>query len=120
LRYQDPMRPPVSQEQLNRRKEVRHTVHLIGRLRIGENSFPLEVGDLSVSGALILMKDPPAAGTQAELWIEGYGPIAIQIVHGGAYFCGISFNDPAEHRLKLQHWLGEDRARRQTIAASAA
>jgi hypothetical protein len=105
---------------LDRRKEVRHTVHLIGRLHYCGKSFPLEVGDLSVSGALILMKDPPPAGTAAALWIEGYGPIAIQIVHGGAYFCGISFNEPAEHRLKLQHWLGEDPARRQPIAASAA
>lgn len=105
---------------MDRRKEVRHTVNLIGKLSYGEKSFPLEVGDLSVSGALILMKDPPAAGTAADLWIEGYGPIAIQIVHGGAYFCGISFNDPAEHRLKLQHWLGEDPARRQPISANAA
>jgi hypothetical protein len=105
---------------LERRKEVRHTVHLIGRMRHGNKTFPLEVGDLSSSGALILMKDPPPAGTPAELWIEDYGPIAIQIMHGGAYFCGISFNEPAQHRLRLQHWLVEDPAHRQPIAANAA
>jgi hypothetical protein len=113
------MRQPASQQHLDRRKEERHTVHLLGRLRYGEKSVPLEVGDLSGSGALILMKDPPPTGTAAELWIEDYGPMAIQIVHRGAYFCGISFNHPAEHRVKLQHWLGEDPAR-QPMAANAA
>jgi hypothetical protein len=101
-------RESAAQLYSERRKEVRHAVQLKGVLQSGETKFPLEVGDLSASGALILVKGAPSVGTLAQLWIEEYGPIAIRVMHAGAYFCGVSFLDPAAHRLRLQHWLGED------------
>jgi hypothetical protein len=102
------LRPPATQQQLERRRDIRHEVHLKGRLRFGENVFPLEIGDLSIGGALILVKGPPPAGATAELWIEDYGPITIEIRHSGAYFCGVAFVEPAAHRLSLRRWLTED------------
>ena len=89
-------------------------------MQFGDKKFPLEVGDLSASGALILVKDPPSVGSKAELWIEDYGPIAIEVMRAGAYFCGVSFTDPAAHRLRLQHWLGEDAPQPSRLPATAA
>ena len=102
------LRPPATQQQLERRGGIRQEVHLKGRLRFGENVLPLEIGDLSIGGALVLVKGPPPAGASAELWIEDYGPIMIQIRHSGAYFCGVAFVEPAVHRSSLQRWLAED------------
>jgi hypothetical protein len=99
-----------------RRKDTRYRVHLKGRLLWGENSVNLEVGDLSASGALILVKDGPKSGATAELWIENYGPIAIRIMHSGAYFCGIAFEDAASLRPALRHWLNEDSPMETTAA----
>ena len=101
-------REPRSQPQAERRKDVRHAVHPKGMLMSGGKAVPLEVGDLSFSGALILVKGSPPAGTTAELWVEDYGPIAVRIVHSGAYFCGVAFQDPAGHRTPLLRWLSED------------
>ena len=103
-----------------RRKEIRRTVELKGVLHADGNKFALEVGDLSASGALILVKGAPSVGTVAELWIEDYGPMAIKIMHAGAYFCGVSFVDPAAHRLRLQHWLGDDAPPPSRLPATAA
>lgn len=103
-----------------RRKEIRHTVELKGVLLSDGKKFPSEVGDLSASGALILVKGAPPIGTAAELWIEDYGPIAIKVMHAGAYFCGVSFLDPAAHRLRLQHWLGDDAPPPSRLPATAA
>ena len=98
----------LSPTPLERRKEQRHDVQLIGRLRCGGITFALEVGDLSSLGALILLKGAPPVGTIAELWIEDYGPIVIKVMHAGAYFCGVEFVEPAAHRTQLLKWLGED------------
>src|SRR5258708_5407128 len=99
-------REPAARLHSDRRKEVRHTVELKGMLHSGGKKFPLEVGDLSASGGLMLMKGSPSIGTMAELRLEGYGPIALKVMHSGAYFCGVAFADPAAHRLRLQHWPG--------------
>ena len=102
-----------------KRREERHTAHQLGRLRRGDKSFPLKVGDLSYSGALILIKDAPPVGAMAVLWIEDYGPIAIQVVRSGAYYCGVSFAKPAAHRLKLQYWLAAELAHSERKNAAA-
>jgi hypothetical protein len=106
-----------SRSSSERRKDERHDVHLRGRMRLGEKFVPLEVGDLSRTGALILMKGAPERGAAAELWIEDYGPVAIEVMHSGAYFCGVSFREPTAHRLKLQYWLGEESGPQQTSHA---
>ena len=91
-----------------RRKEERHDVQLIGTLGCNGQTFAVEIGDLSSLSALILLKDAPAAGTIAELWIEDYGPIAIKVMHAGAYFCGVEFVDPGTHRGQMLKWLNEE------------
>jgi hypothetical protein len=101
---------PHSRPHAERRRDVRREVHLKGTLISGGKTVTLEIGDLSFSGALILVKGSPPAGTCAELWVEDYGPIAVQIVHSGAYFCGVAFKDHAGHRTPLLRWLSEDTA----------
>src|SRR5882672_4848016 len=100
-----------------RRKEKRLDAHLKGRLRFAARTFAMEIGDLSRSGALVLVKDPPPPGALAELWIEDYGPIAIQVMHSGVYFCGVAFDEAATHCSRLLGWLGEDTI---PVAAGAA
>ena len=102
------LRAPATQQPLARRREIRHEVHLKGKLCFGDTVLPAEIGDLSMGGALVLVKGAPLAGATAELWIEDDGPIVIEVRHSGAYFCGVAFVEPAAHRLSLQRWLGQD------------
>jgi hypothetical protein len=111
---------PLSRPSAERRKDTRHAVHLKGTLMGGGKPVPLEIGDLSFSGALILAKGSPPAGTSAELWVEDYGPIAVHIVHSGAYFCGVAFKDPDGHHAPLLRWLSEDTAPMQMRGGGAA
>jgi PilZ domain-containing protein len=92
----------------DRRRERRHGVKLAGKLVAGANTMRVEIGDLSISGALILVRGAPPAGSACDLWIEDYGPVAIQIMHAGGYFCGVAFTDPTAHRLRLRAWIGDD------------
>jgi hypothetical protein len=91
-----------------RRKEYRVQVSLRGRLLSDGQSIAVEIGDISASGALVMLKGAPKLGTNCELWIEEYGPIDVQVAHAGAYFCGLSFADPGVHRFKLQKWLSQE------------
>ena len=91
-----------------RRKEYRVQVSLRGRLLVDGKTIPVEIGDISASGALVMLKGAPERGIKAELWIEEYGPIEVQIAHSGAYFCGLSFADPGAHRFRLQKWLTQE------------
>jgi PilZ domain len=97
-----------SRHQPERRRKTRHELPLKGKLRSGEKLLAVEIGDISLAGALILVNDAPPPGATAELWIEDCGPIAIEIVRSGAFFCGVAFKDPARHRTPLLRWLSED------------
>ena len=88
-----------------RRKEYRVQVSLRGRLLTGGQTVAVEIGDISASGALVMLKGAPQPGIMGELWIEEYGPIDVHVAHSGTYFCGLSFADPGAHRFKLQKWL---------------
>jgi hypothetical protein len=105
---QTPMATERASRPADRRKETRYGMQLKGRLRAGDTSLPLEIGDLSFSGALVLMKNAPPAGASAELWIEDYGPILAHIVHSGTYFCGVAFKDASGHKTPLLRWIDED------------
>ena len=96
---------PICQE---RRKEYRVQVQLRGKLQIDSEPLAVEIGDISASGALVMLKGAPQPGMMGQLWIEDYGPIAVAVAHSGTYFCGLSFADPDTHRFKLQKWLTQE------------
>jgi hypothetical protein len=102
-----------------RRKERRQQVQLRGKLRCGGRTYPVQIGDLSLSGAFVLVKEAPKAGTNAELWIENHGPIAVEIRHSGDYFCGVEFANPLEHRNVVWGWLRQDEIRRELVGCGA-
>jgi hypothetical protein len=92
----------------DRRKERRFDVELHGELRYDSAAFAVQIADISGSGALIFMDHPPATGSKAELWIEDFGTLPIQIMRTGEYFCGVEFTDPARHRDRLLDWLRQE------------
>ena len=91
-----------------RRREKRYEVELAGELRFDGVVIPVRVADLSASGALIMVSDPPPAGSVVELWIPDFGSLDVEIMHAGDNFAGVALIDPAKHRERLMIWLRED------------
>jgi hypothetical protein len=100
-----------------RRKERRYEVQLNGELRFDGEALPVRIADLSGSGALVFVENPPGAGSEAELWIENFGEVTVEIMHAGESFCGLAFVHPALCRDRLLEWLrheaGSERAAAQ-------
>jgi hypothetical protein len=92
----------------DRRKERRFDVELYGELRYDDAAFPVQIADISGSGALVFMESPPPAGSKAELWIKDFGILPIQIMRSGEYFCGVEITDPARYRKRLLEWLRQE------------
>jgi hypothetical protein len=88
-----------------RRREKRYEVQLRGEMGVDGEVLPVTVGDLSGSGALVMMAEPPDQGTIADLWIAGFGDVEIKIMFCGDGMCGVMFTRPAEHRDRLLKWL---------------
>jgi hypothetical protein len=93
---------------IDRRKDQRFEVELHGELRYEAVAFAVQIADISGSGALVFMEDPPPAGTKAELWIEDFGILPIQIMRAGECFCGVAITDPAGYRDRLLDWLRQE------------
>jgi len=91
----------------DRRKERRYEVELHGELRIDDACYEVQIADISGSGALVFMEDPPEAGSTADLWIEDFGIVPIEIMHAGEHFCGVAISNPAKYRDRLLSWLRE-------------
>jgi len=102
--------PPDSQgaNPSDRRKERRYEVELHGELRYEGAAVAVQIADISGSGALVFMEDPPPAGTEAQLWIEDFGIIPIEIMHAGEHFCGVAISNPARYRDRLLDWLRQE------------
>src|SRR5258705_8105485 len=102
--------PPDSQgaNPADRRKDRRYEVELHGELRYDGAAFLVQIADISGSGALVFMEDPPPAGSKAELWIEDFGILPIQIMRTGEYFCGVEITNPAQYRDRLLDWLRKE------------
>ncbi len=102
--------PPDSQgaNSSDRRKERRYEVELHGELRYEGAAVAVQIADISGSGALVFMEDPPPAGTEAELWIEDFGILPIEIMHAGEHFCGVAISNPARYRDRLLDWLRQE------------
>ncbi len=91
-----------------RRREKRYEVRLEGQLGVNGEVFAVQIGDLSASGALLLMPTPPETGEICDLWIAGFGDLEIQVMYSGDKMCGVMFTRPAECRDRLLHWLKEE------------
>lgn len=105
--HPSPPIPPASSG-TEKRKDKRYEVELPGELRFDGKAVPVRVTDLSASGALIMVDDPPPSGSKAELWIKDFGSLDIEIMHAGGTFCGVALINPAAHRDRLMEWLRQD------------
>jgi len=94
----------------DRRKERRYEVELHGELRVDGACYEVQIADISGSGALVFMEHPPDAGSTAELWIEDFGTVPVEIMHAGEHFCGIAISNPAKYRDRLLTWLRQEAA----------
>jgi hypothetical protein len=101
----------------DRRRERRYEVELHGELRVDGACYEVQIADMSGSGALVFMEDPPEAGSTAELWIEDFGIVPVEIMHAGEHFCGIAISNPAKYRDRLLTWLRQEAAARGPAAA---
>jgi hypothetical protein len=88
-----------------RRREERYEVNLKGDLGVDGEVVPVTIGDLSGSGALLVISNPPEEGTIADLWIAGFGDLEIKVMFSGDGVAGVMFTHPAEHRDRLLKWL---------------
>ena len=88
-----------------RRREQRFEVKIPGDLGVDGEIIPVTIGDLSGSGALLVLDNPPEEGTLADLWISGFGDLEIKIMFSGDGVAGAMFTHPAEHRDRLLKWL---------------
>ena len=88
-----------------RRKERRYDVALQGELTFDGKTVPVEISDLSASGALLILANPPPVGSVVDLLIPEFGIISLEVMHAGESFCGMALANPAEQRDKLLDWL---------------
>ena len=93
-----------------RRREQRFEVQIPGDLGVDGEIIPVTIGDLSGSGALLVLDNPPEEGTLADLWISGFGDLEIKIMFSGDGVAGVMFTHPAEHRDRLLKWLMQQMA----------
>ena len=91
-----------------RRKERRYQVEKHGELRFDGKAVPVQIADLSASGALLMIQDPPPAGSVVELWIDDFGVVDVEVVHSGKTFCGLALANPAADRDDLLEWLRQE------------
>src|ERR1700761_4727344 len=99
---------PITASGAERRKEKRYEVQLDGELGVEGNVIPVRIGDISGSGALLMIAKAPAEGLIGDLWIPGFGDLEVQIAYSGDGICGVTFTRPAECRDRLLKWLSED------------
>ena len=93
-----------------RRREQRYEVNIKGDLGVDGEILPVIIGDLSGSGALLVLDSPPEEGVIADLWITGFGDLEIKVMFSGDGVCGVMFTHPAEHRDRLLKWLTQQMA----------
>ncbi|HEY4264788.1 MAG TPA: PilZ domain-containing protein [Micropepsaceae bacterium] len=89
----------------DRRQKRRPAVELRGEIRMGRKSWPVLIGEIPGSGALVFTDSPPPVGNAVELWIEGFGAVPVEVVHSSRRLCGLVLCDPAAYRAELLLWL---------------
>src|SRR4051812_767952 len=88
----------------DRRNSVRRR-ELKGELRMDGQAWPVHIGDLPGSGAVVFTDHPPDVGAELELWIEDFGAVPVEVVHSSERVCGLVVTDAVMHREKLLTWL---------------
>ena len=91
-----------------RRTERRYEVELHGELRFDGKAVPVKIADLSPSGALLMISNPPQSGRIVQLWIEDFGVVDVEVMHSGDTFCGLALANPAKQRDQLIEWLRQE------------
>jgi hypothetical protein len=102
--------PTLQLRGAERRREKRYEVQLKGELGVDGEIVPVAIADLSASGAMLVIADPPEQGTVADLWISGFGDVEIKVMFCGDGVAGVMFTHPAQHRDRLLKWLTQDLA----------
>ncbi len=79
----------------DRRLEQRYGVTLEAELAHAGRVVCVEVGDVSGSGALVVMENPPPPGARVVLSFEDFGAIDMIVMHAGKHYCGLCRLDPS-------------------------
>jgi hypothetical protein len=96
---------PRERRRRNDRRTSERPRELKGELRKDGDAWPVHIGDLPGSGAVVFTDHPPAAGSKLELWIEDFGIVPVEVVHSSRRLCGLVVTDPVMHRERLLTWL---------------
>src|SRR4051812_19572875 len=92
----------------DRRRGRRYQVELNGELRSSERTVSVRIIELSASGALLVLAEPPSDGSVVDLWIQDFRAIRMQVVHSSGNYCGLTLVNPAMDRNDLLDWLRQD------------
>ena len=97
--------PKRDRRGLDRRTKRRQAMELRGEIRMGRRTWPVLIGDLPGSGAVVFTDCSPPVGNEVELWIEDFGAVPVEVVHSTRRLCGLVLSNPAAHRADLLFWL---------------
>ena len=97
--------PKRDRRRVDRRKKRRQAMEMRGEIRMRGKAWPVLIGDLPGSGAVVFTDSPPQVGNKVELWIEDFGAIPVEVVHSSKRLCGLVLSNPSSHRVALLFWL---------------
>ena len=89
----------------DRRTKRRPALELRGEIRMGRKTWPVLIGDMLGSGAIVFTNTAPPVGNHVDLWIEGFGAVPVEVVHSSRRLCGLVLSNPTAHRADLLFWL---------------
>src|SRR3954470_12094068 len=96
---------PREQRRRTDRRNGQRRPELKGELRMDGDAWPVHIGDMPGSGAVVFTDYPPEAGSKLELWIDDFGAVPVEVVHSSKRMCGLVVTDAKAHREKLLMWL---------------
>jgi hypothetical protein len=96
---------PREQRRSSDRRNSERRRELKGELRLDGQAWPVHIGDLPGSGAIVFTDHSPEVGTELELWIEEFGEVPVEVVHSSKRMCGLVVTDAIIHRERLLTWL---------------
>ena len=89
-----------------RRAEQRHDAIIRAHIfSDGGQPQPVRIGDITGSGAMVIVSNPPEEGEKIELQIEGFGNLKATVAYSGDGVCGVMFMNAIQHRDRLLQWI---------------